>query len=108
VAHGDGSIPVPGKGGVGRGRADAEMIWGEETAGDTSKFESKTLPDARYADPEHSAIVGIGATAPPVDPTAEAPGAGAIESSGGQTAWRRRLAPHHRDAVRSWFGPGGR
>lgn len=84
------------------------MTWGEETPGETDAFEAKTLPDATYADPEHSAIVGIGAAAPPVDPQAEAPGAGAIEASGGQSAWRRRLAPHHRDAVRTWFGPGGR
>ncbi len=104
MAHGN----IPGNGGVDRGRADAEMIWGEETPGDTSRFDAKELPDARYADPEHSGIVGIGATSPPVDPTAEAPGSGAIEASGGRSAWRRRLAPHHRDAVRSWFGPGGR
>lgn len=84
------------------------MTWGEETPGETDKFEAKTLPDATYADPEHSGIVGIGAAAPPVDPVAEAGGAGPIEASGGQSAWRRRLAPHHRDAVRTWFGPGGR
>lgn len=98
----------PGQGGVSRGRGDAEMTWGEETPGETDPFESKTLPDARYADPEHTGIVGIGAAAPPVDPQAEAPGSGAIEASGGQSAWRRRLAPQHRDAVRTWFGPGGR
>lgn len=97
----------PGVGGVGRGRADAEMTWGEETSGDTSKFEAKSLPDARYADPENSEIVGLGAAAPTVDPRAEAPGSGAIEASSGQSAWRRRLAPHHREAVRTWFGPGG-
>ena len=95
---------TPGKGGVSRGRGDAEMTWGEESPGDTSKFEANTLPDARYADPENSQIVGLGAAAPNVDPQAEAPGAGAIEASSGQSAWRRRLAPHHRDAVRTWFG----
>lgn len=84
------------------------MTWGEESSGDTSKFEAQALPDARYADPENSEIVGLGAAAPTVDPQAEAPGAGAIEASGGQSAWRRRLAPNHREAVRTWFGPGGK
>ena len=102
MAHGN----IPGRGGVTRGRADAEMIWGEETPGDTSKFEAKVLPDARYADPENSAVVGIGAAAPPVDPRAEAAGSAPIEAASGQSAWRRRLAPHHRDAVRTWFGRG--
>lgn len=96
-----------GRGGVSRGRGDAEMTWGEETPGETDRFAAKTLPDARYADPENSGIIGLGAAAPPVDPQAEAAGSGAIEGSGGQSAWRRRLAPHHRDAVKTWFGPGG-
>ncbi len=104
MQHGEG----PGRGGVSRGRGDAEMTWGEETPGETDRFGAKTLPDAQYADPEHSGIVGIGAAAPPVDPQGEAAGASAIETSGGQSAWRRRLAPHHREAVKTWFGPGGR
>jgi hypothetical protein len=108
VASGHGLGAIPGNGGVSRGRGDAEMTWGEETQGDRDAFESKTLPDATYADAEHSELVGIGAAAPTVDPHAEAPGTGAIESSGGQSAWRRRLAPQHREAVRSWFGRGGR
>lgn len=82
------------------------MTWGEETPGSTDAFESRTLPAAEHADPEHSAIVGLGAAAPTVDPRAQAPGAGAVEGSGGSGAWRRRLAPRHRDAVRTWFGAG--
>lgn len=83
------------------------MIWGEETAGDTSRFEARSLPDARYADPEHSAILGIGAAPPVVDPRPEGAGAGTGQASGGQSAWRRRLAPHHREAVQTWFGRTG-
>ncbi len=102
MAHGN----LPGRGGITRGRADAEMIWGEETAGDTSRFEARSLPDARYADPENTATVGLSAAAPGVEPVAESAGTAAIQASSGQSAWRRRLAPHHREAVRVWFGRG--
>ncbi|MBL8861436.1 MAG: hypothetical protein JNK02_05435 [Planctomycetes bacterium] len=98
---------APGRGGVSRGRGDAELTWGEETPGAVDRFEPRTLPDARYADPEHSSIVGLGAAAPVVDARAEAPGAGTVQASAGEGAWRRRLAPQHRAAVRTWFGPGG-
>jgi hypothetical protein len=84
------------------------MIWGEETPGDPARFEAKELPDARYADPEHTAVLGVGAAAPPVDPRPESAGTAPVAGDAGQSAWRRRLAPHHREAVRAWFGRDAR
>ncbi len=98
---------TPGAGGVSRGRADAEMTWGAETQGQTERFEAKALSPAQNLDLEHSATLAIGAGAPNVEPQAGGAGDGEISASTGKSAWRRRLAPHHRDAVRSFFAPAG-
>jgi hypothetical protein len=97
---------MPGRGGVSRGRADAELIWGEETAGRTDEFEAQMLEEARYADPENSRIVGVGSTAPEVEVQPEAAGSAEVGASTGSAAWRRRLSPHHRRAVGSFFARG--
>ncbi len=94
-----------GQGGVSRGRGDAEMTWGTETQGDTDRFEAKALPDAQYRDADHSAVIGVGASAPTVDPVAEGAGNADVELSTGRAAWKRRLAPHHREAVKTFFTP---
>ena len=97
----------PGSGGVSRGRADAEMTWGEEVSGQTDKFEAKALAPAQNLDIEHSAVLGVGAGAPSVAPEAEGAGDAGVAGSTGKSAWRRRLAPHHREAVKSFFTPAG-
>lgn len=79
------------------------MTWGAETEGDTDRFEAKTLPSAEYRDPDHSAIVGIGAAAPKVEPIAEGGGLTNVDASTGRAAWKRRLAPHHRRAIQTYF-----
>jgi hypothetical protein len=95
----------PGQGGVDRGRADAEMIWGAESEDLTDAFQSRTLSSAEYLDAERSGLVGVGAAAPEVAPVEESAGLVEVETSGGSAAWRRRLAPRHRSAVRSFFAP---
>jgi hypothetical protein len=99
-----GASSNPGRGGVGRGRADAELTWGEETAGRTDQFEPEQLPDASVLDNESTAIIGVGATQPDVEPSAQVGGAVDVGASTGRSAWKRRLAPHHRDAVQGFFG----
>jgi hypothetical protein len=94
-----------GRGGITRGRGDAEMSWGEESSGDTDRFEAKALPDAQYRDPEHSLVIGVGASAPTVDPVRESAGDADVAASAGRAAWKRRLAPHHREAVKTFFTP---
>ncbi len=103
MADGDG---LPGRGGISRGRADAELIWGEETPGREEDFEAQMLREARYSDPENSQIVGVGATAPEVEARPEAAGSADVGASTGSAAWRRRLSPHHRRAVGSFFARG--
>jgi hypothetical protein len=97
----------PGSGGVSRGRGDAELRFSGETEGRTDEFESKSLPEAAALDVESTALVGVGAATPEAAPNAE--GAGLVETgtSTGRGAWKRRLAPHHREAVRDFFGKDG-
>lgn len=94
---------TPGAGGISRGRGDAPLTFGEETPGETDRFEAKSLPDAQFRDPENSAVVGVGVAAPTVEPVAESGGLAETAASGGRTAWKRRLAPHHRRAVQTYF-----
>jgi hypothetical protein len=97
---------LPGRGGVSRGRGDAEMTWGEEAQGSSEDFAARALDPATMLDPESTAIVGLSANAPTVDAQGESAGGANVEGSGGQGVWRRRLAPHHRDAVQRFFsGP---
>ncbi|MSR62524.1 MAG: hypothetical protein EXS08_08770 [Planctomycetes bacterium] len=89
-----------------RGRGDAELRFSGETPGRSDEFEAQQLAPAELLDPESTAIVGVGASAPDVDPSAQ--GAGLVETraSNGRAAWKRRVAPHHRDAVQGFFdGP---
>ena len=95
---------MPGNGGISRGRADAELTWGDPTPGRTEEFEAKELPPASVLDTESTAIVGIGAGAPKVEPVAGGAGSVEVQASTGRSAWKRRLAPHHREAVQEFFG----
>lgn len=83
------------------------MTWGDETKGRTDEFEAKALSPAQALDLEHSAVLGVGAARPEVDPVAEGAGDAAVQGSTGKAAWRRRLAPHHREAVKGFFTPAG-
>ena len=79
------------------------MIWGEESLGDTERFEVKALDPAEFADVEHMALTGVGAANPEAAPVAEGAGFVEVEGSSGGSAWRRRLSPHHRRAVGTFF-----
>jgi hypothetical protein len=94
----------PGRGGVSRGRGDAALEYAGETPGRTDLFEARELGAAEWLDPESTAIVGVGASAPAVAPEGGAAGLVEGEASAGKAAWKRRVAPHHREAVQSFFG----
>jgi hypothetical protein len=95
----------PGRGGINRGRGDAPMFFGDPSGGDTSSFEAKQLPEARVRDLEHSALLGVGAVAPTIDPLAESSGLAPTSEAAAKQAWQRRLAPRHRDSVKAFFRP---
>jgi len=79
------------------------MTWGDETAGRSEDFTPTLLDPARVFDAESTAVLGLGATAPTVDAQGEASGPANAQASTGDGAWRRRLAPHHREAVKQFF-----
>jgi hypothetical protein len=82
------------------------MTWRDEVAGRTDQFGAEQLPDASVLDSESTAIVGVASVAPTVEPSAEGAGAIQVQASAGRSAWKRRLAPRHREAVQGFFGGG--
>lgn len=79
------------------------MSWGDETEGQTDKFQSKVLPPAELNDTKNNQVIGTTLNAPQASPVAESGGGADLQLSNGKTSWRRRLAPRHRDAVKEYF-----
>jgi hypothetical protein len=94
---------IPGRGGVDRGRADAELTWGKETM-PFDRFKASALPPgaARSADDWAPVVELPGA---PRESTGRSAPAVARQygAAAGQTAWRRTLAPRHQSAVKKYF-----
>ena len=101
----EGGGPIPGFGGVSRGRADAAMRWGDESPGRSEEFAPERLSPSQFEDLEHSQVLGLGSAAPSVQTQAESAGLAAIRASSGRAAWKRRLSPRHRRAVGTFFAP---
>lgn len=95
----------PGSGGVNRGRADAELTWGEETDEQGLKFKETVLPPGFQEDPKDE-VQGISLAPPEGTPDASAPRAADrnVDAASGRETWDRRLRPRHRDVVREYFG----
>ena len=104
VASGEGE---PGSGGISRGRGDAELLFEGETEEQAGRFAERALPAATQMDREHSELVARGEALPEVAPEEGAAGDSRTSESTGAGAWRRRVAPRHRRAVREFFGSSG-
>jgi hypothetical protein len=104
VAHSS----VPSAGGVSRGRGDARLDFSGETPESSERFKEAALEPGAALDLENSLLLGVGAGAPRTDPTAEASQLAPVQASAGEASWKRRLAPHHREAVRGFFGGDSR
>ena len=94
----------PGRGGVNRGRGDAELTWGDESDKDGTKFKETVLPPGMRDQPKEE-TVGLSKTAPNEEPAANAARGAArdIDPASGQTTWNRPLSPKHRNVVRKFF-----
>jgi hypothetical protein len=94
----------PGRGGVTRGRGDAELTWGDESDKQGTKFKEVVLPRGSQDDPKDD-IVAIQKSAPIEEPGSDAPRSArrSDEAAAGQTTWNRKLNPRHRNAVRKYF-----
>jgi hypothetical protein len=94
----------PGRGGVTRGRGDAELTWGDEADKAGTKFKEVVLPKGMLDQPKDD-IVSIQKTAPNEEAADAAPRSARRdeEAAAGQATWNRKLNPRHRNAVRKYF-----
>lgn len=94
----------PGRGGVSRGRGDAELTWGDESDPDGVKFKETVLPPG-MADKPREETLGVSAAAPIVDPAASAPRAAdrADAVTSGDETWNRNVRPRHRPVLKKYF-----
>jgi len=101
---GNNSNGNPGRGGVNRGRGDAEMTWGDESDEAGTKFKEVALPPGFLDDSENETL-STTLTAPDVDPAATAPrnSSRSSSSASGSDTWNRPLRPRHRSIVRRYF-----
>jgi hypothetical protein len=96
---------LPGRGGLNRGRADADLTWGKETERG-GKFKSKPLPPGAPRSPDDWAPVVVLPGAPQESAVLGTQSSGRQYSdAAGQGAWRRSLAPRHQSAVKKYFAP---
>jgi len=94
----------PGRGGVTRGRGDAELTWGDEADKQGTKFKEVVLPKG-FLDQPKDDVVSVQKSAPSEEAAAEAPRSARRddEAAAGQATWNRKLNPRHRNAVRKYF-----
>ncbi len=94
----------PGRGGITRGRGDAEMSWGDESEETGIQFKETVLPPGMQEDPKDE-VIGITRSEPEVDPAmaASRAAARANDPSAGRETWDRKLRPRHKGAVRKFF-----
>lgn len=86
-----------------RGGGASGLTWGDESSRDLASFQAHLLPAGAAADPASSASLGFEVEAPEVAPAGEGAGLVDVQASAGGAAWRRRLRPRHREAVRAFF-----
>ncbi len=99
---------VPGRGGITRGRGDARLDLTGSTPEGAAAGQPQRLPPGAPV-PTPSVRISLGRATPEAAPVRDG-GAGTAGDTGvGVAAWRRRIAPRHRDAVRTFFdGDAGR
>lgn len=95
---------IPGRGGVSRGRADAELTWGEEADEQGVKFKEIVLPEG-YLEQPHDEVLGIKLTAPREEEvgTAARGAARDVDAATGRESVTRKLRPRHKDVVKQFF-----
>ena len=97
-------VQTPGRGGLGRGRADAELTWRDPASEEGVSFDPQVLPPSELRDPTRSVKLGVSGAAPELaDGGASGGGAlGGVTSGGGGSA-AAVVLPRHRAAVQRYF-----
>jgi len=99
-----GAANLPGKGGVTRGRGDAELLYAGDTADSAVELAPEQLPASGQMAPSWM-VSGVQVVEPVANPVEDTTPGGAGGAGAGEGAWHRRLAPRHRAAVERFFGP---
>jgi hypothetical protein len=89
---------------VSRGRADAGLRFSGETEQDASRFEPQRLPSAGAGLSPDWSVVGVSRAEPTADPQLNEAAGHAGDTGAAESLRRRRIAPHHEDAVQRFFG----
>lgn len=93
----------PGRGGIDRGRADAELTWGKESPL-LDRFTAKPLPPGAPRNPDDWApLVELPGAPRESAVLSTAAAARQYEAAPGYSAWRRTLAPRHQSALKKYF-----
>ena len=94
----------PGRGGINRGRGDAELTWGKESDQSNTKFKEVVLPPGFLDDPNKESL-GTTSVAPEVQPADVAPRntRRLLDPASGKATWNRKLRPRHRSVVKKYF-----
>ncbi|MBL4884006.1 MAG: hypothetical protein JKY95_05665 [Planctomycetaceae bacterium] len=94
----------PGKGGISRGRGDAEMLFGEESDLDGTKFKEIILPPGVLDDPTEK-VLRLTKAEPETDPAQNAPRNAVRKNdpASGRATWDRKLSPKYRGVVQKFF-----
>jgi hypothetical protein len=92
----------PGRGGINRGRADAELTWGKESL-PIDRFTSQPLPPGAGRPDDWTPVIELPG-APQESPVVSTRAAARrYAPARGEAAWRRTLAPRHQSAVKKYF-----
>jgi hypothetical protein len=104
LANGQVNGNKPGRGGINRGRGDANLNYGHETDDQGVKFKETVLPKGFLDDPSED-VLRLSFSPPEVDVAESAPRSAARENdpSTGRATWNRKLSPRHREVVREYF-----
>lgn len=93
----------PGRGGINRGRADAQLTWGKESQR-VDRFKSTPLPPGAARSPDDwTPTVALPGAPEESARTSSSAAARHYAADAGQAAWRRSLAPRHQSAVKKYF-----
>jgi hypothetical protein len=94
----------PGRGGINRGRGDADLTWGDESTLENTKFKESVLPPGMLDKPRDE-VIGLTSAAPETDVAASAPrsAARAATATSGDETWKGTVRPRHRSVVKRYF-----
>lgn len=96
---------IPGRGGISRGRGDAEMSWTDPSSTENINFREEILPPGEFANLKDSQVQGI-SIGDPGDEQAivdNATGALSGAAASGGTAVGGQILPGHKKIIKNYF-----